>query len=192
MNIINWDFFRAHLLLNLYLLIPQLLIILKEIIKVHVENYAYQEPEDLETENDRTLRKIYRAKKIWFEKRLFYKLNSDAVDCFFLYKLFWLVAAVADTLSIFSFLAMLVMYPVERSTVKKFIEKDYAFYSSLEHPTAKQCREAEDKNSSFLSSADGTCCLKIDHELIDTKALWAKFYLDVKDEAIFLQEAGNK
>ena len=192
MNIINWDFFRAHLLLNLYLLIPQLLIMLKEIIKVHVENYAYQEPEDLETENDRTLRKIYRAKKICFEKRLFYKFNSDACDCLFLYKLFWWITVLGDALSIFSFLAMLIMYPVERSTVKNFIEKDYVFYSSLEHPTAKQCREAENENSSFLSAADGTCCLKSDHELIDTKALWAKFYLDVKDEAIFLQEAGNK
>ena len=191
MNIINWDFFRAHLLLNLYLLIPQLLIILKEIIRAHVEDYAYKD-EDLEAENDRALRKIYRAKEICFEKRLFYRLNSNAVDCFFLYKLFWWVAALADGFSIVSFLLMLIMYPVERSTVKNFIEKDYVFYSSLEHPTAEQCREAEDKNNSFLSSADGTCCLKIDHELIDTKALWAKFYLDVKDEAIFLQEAGNK
>lgn len=191
MNIINWDFFRGHLLLNLYLLVPQLLIILKEIIRAHVEDYAYKD-EDLEAENDRALRKIYRAKEICFEKRLFYRLNSGSVDCFFLYKLFWWVAAVADAICVCSFLLMLIMYPVERSTVKNFIEKDYAFYSSLEHPTAKQCREAEDKNSSLLSSADGTCCLKIDHELIDTKALWAKFYLDVKDEAIFLQKAGNK
>lgn len=86
----------------------------------------------------------------------------------------------------------LLAYPSENSEVKTFIKKDYAFYTALEHPTAKQCREAEEANNTFVTSADGTFCIKVEHDLIDTNLLWAKFYNDVENKVELLKEAGSK
>ena len=50
-------------------------------------------------------------------------------------------------------------------------------------------------NSEFgfcRGSADGTFCIKVEHDLIDTSLLWAKFYNDVESKFELVKEAGSE
>lgn len=192
---INWSLFGHHLLWILIAFIPQLFIFLKILFFKIIRNIAHNDTDYCDTERKKKI--ILWAKYLYYDSDennhvpLYDKLDSDDYRCFKWYKVLCWFSVVTDVIAGILFLA-LIAYPSKNSEVKTFIDKDYAFYTALEHPTAKQCREAEDANNTFVTSADGSFCIKVEHDLIDTDLLWAKFYNDVESKVELLKGAGSK
>lgn len=192
---INWELFGCHLFWIFIVLIPQILIFLKTLFFKIIRNIARRDFYDCNTEREKKI--ILWAKYLYYDSdendhvSLYDRLDSDGYYCFKWYKALYWITISFDALAVIAILALLV-YHSENSEVKTFIKKDYAFYTALEHPTAKQCREAEEANNTFVTSADGTFCIKVEHDLIDTNLLWAKFYNDVENKVELLKEAGSK
>ena len=193
---INWELFGYHLLWILIALIPQILIFLKILFFKIIANIASRDTYNRDTE--REIKTILWARYIYYDSDendhipLYDRLDTDDYRCFKWYKVFCWITVALDILAAIAMLVAICAYPSENSEVKTFINKDYAFYTALEHPTAKQCRDAEAANNTFVTSADGTFCIKVEHDLIDTNLLWAKFYNDVENKAELLKEAGSK
>ena len=193
---INWELFGHHLLWILIALIPQTLIFLKILFFKIIADIASRDTYNRDTE--REIKTILWARHIYYDSDendhipLYDRLDTDDYRCFKWYKVFCWITVVLDILAAIAMLVAICGYPSENSEVKTFINKDYAFYTALEHPTAKQCRDAEAANNTFVTSADGTFCIKVEHDLIDTNLLWAKFYNDVENKAELLKEAGSK
>ena len=192
---INWNLFGHHLLWILIALIPQILIFLKILFFKIIGNIASCDIRNCNTEREKKI--LLWAKDLYYDSDendhvpLYDRLDSDDYRCFKWYKAFCWITIVFDAVATIAMLA-LIAYPSENSEVKTFINKDYAFYTALEHPTAKQCREAEKANDTFVTSADGTFCIKVEHDLIDTSLLWAKFYNDVESKFELVKEAGSE
>lgn len=192
---INWELFGRHLFWIFIALIPQIFIFLKILFFKIIRNIARRDSYDCNTEREKKI--ILWAKYLYYDSDeddhvpLYDKLDSYGYRCFKWYKVLYWITIAYDVVAVIAILALLA-YPSENSEVKTFIKKDYAFYTALEHPTAKQCRAAEDANNTFVTSADGTFCIKVEHDLIDTNLLWAKFYNDVENKVELLKEAGSK
>lgn len=190
---INWELFGHHLLWILAAFIPQILIFLKILFFKIIGNIASCDIRNCNTEREK--KRLLLAKYLYYDSDdhapLYDRLDSDDYRCFKWYKAFCWITIAFDVVAAILILA-LITYPFENSEVKTFIKKDYAFYTALEHPTAKQCRDAEAANNTFVTSADGTFCIKVEHDLIDTNLLWAKFYNDVENKVELLKEAGSK
>lgn len=190
---INWELFGYHLLWILAAFIPQILIFLKILFFKIIGNIASCDIRNCNTEREK--KKLLLAKYLYYDSDdhvpLYDRLDSDDYRCFKWYKAFCWITIAFDVVAAILILA-LIAYPSENSEVKTFINKDYAFYTALEHPTAKQYRLTEVANNTFVTSADGTFCIKVEHDLIDTNLLWAKFYNDVENKVELLKGAGSE
>ena len=88
----------------------------------------------------------------------------------------------------FSLLILIVYYPIDETLRYNKWDEEVAYYKELEHPTFKQCKEAEDKNDEYKD------CVFIKEEflnskqLIDTELLWAKFTRNIDTKKLILHD----
>lgn len=194
---IDWKLFFSVLRGTIFLLIPQTLILLKILFFNIISKYAHMDIGECNTE--KILKIVKKAKFLyWYDRNnlpshipLRIRLNHKYDDCWFAYKLFRYFTMITDFFAFVLILSMLITFPMYNYEIKKFLNKEYSYYSSLEKPTSKDCIDAEKANKNFISYNDGSTCIKIEHELIDTDLLWAKFYNSVEDKAMFLRLVGE-
>ena len=182
---INWEWFWNQVLIIFIILIPQNIIILRQI----YYDIVLRKIRNMDSKDSESREKL----KTWADHKMECILELytwDSYNCRTWYKVFYCFMVSMDVIAAILMLILLV-YPSENSDMKNFLNKEYPKYTALEHPTAKQCREAENANALMKGANGNGFTIGVEYTPIDTALLWAKFYRDVDSKAELLKEASN-
>lgn len=116
--------------------------------------------------------------------------NMDGIDRYnWFYQIFMCLPGILGGLLAIGFVGYIIFgVPIEINRVAHW-DKTYTKYMSLEHPTFKDCKDAEELNENLDNSIFIRSKYRDEHcEKIDTEYIWSKFCNNVNEKVKFLEE----